>query len=80
MFNGVQINYNQNTTGERTLTLNATNSVRSDVDVTIAAAGADRKLNVVFNADAENGGLATGGGQISYSGNIYSNGGNPSTL
>ncbi len=76
MFNGVQINYNQNTTGERTLTLNATNSVRSDVDVTIAAAGADRKLNVVFNADAENGGLATGGGQISYSGNIYSNGGN----
>ena len=75
MFNGVQINYNQNTTGERTLTLNATNSVRSDVDVTIAAAGADRKLNVVFNADAENGGLATGGGQVSYSGNIYSNGG-----
>lgn len=75
MFNGVQINYNQNTTGERTLTLNATNSVRSDVDVTIAAAGADRKLNVVFNADAENGGLVTGGGQVSYSGNIYSNGG-----
>ncbi|MDQ7957776.1 MAG: filamentous hemagglutinin N-terminal domain-containing protein [Pseudomonadota bacterium] len=76
MFNGVQINYNQTTTGERTLTLNATNSVRSDVDVTIAAAGADRKLNVVFNADAENGGLATGGGQVSYSGSIYSNGGN----
>ena len=78
MFNGVQINYNQATTGERTLTLNATNSVRSDFDVTIAAAGADRKLNVVFNADAENGGLATGGGQVSYSGSIYSNGGNVS--
>lgn len=74
MFGGVEINYNQGV-GTRTLTLNATNSVRSDATAVIAAAGADRKLNVVFNADAENGGLVTGGGQVSYSGNIYSNGG-----
>lgn len=74
MFGGVEINYNQGA-GTRTLTLNATNSVRSDTTAVIAAAGPDRKLNVVFNADAENGGLATGGGQVSYSGSIYSNGG-----
>ena len=33
-------------------------------------------LNVVFNADANGAGAAVGGGQVSYSGPIYSNGGN----
>lgn len=75
MFSGVEIYYNQKTTGTRTFTLDATNSVRADNGVVIAAAGAGRALNVVFNADAEGGGQATGGGQISYSGSIYSNGG-----
>ncbi|MDM0039695.1 filamentous hemagglutinin N-terminal domain-containing protein [Variovorax sp. J22G21] len=65
----------------RTFRLDAHRSIRANGGTTISAytplgqptAGA---LNVVFNADANGGGLATGGGQVSYSGQIYTNGGN----
>jgi filamentous hemagglutinin family protein len=69
-----QINYTG--AGARTFTLEANRSIRSNAGTTIASSGGGGPLNVVFSADVNNGGSATGGGQISYSGSIYTNGGN----
>lgn len=72
-FDDAQINYTG--AGERTFRLDANRSIRSNTGTTIASSGSGGPLNVVFNADVNNGGTATGGGQISYSGSIYTNGG-----
>ncbi|AMM25089.1 hypothetical protein AX767_12480 [Variovorax sp. PAMC 28711] len=69
-----QILYNV-ATGTRTLTLDAHRSVRSNGGTTIASAGAGGPLNVVFHADANGAAAGVGGGQVSYSGDIYTNGG-----
>ena len=72
----VNINY----TGARgpvTLQLDAQRSIRSTgTGVVVQSSGAGGPLNVVFNADANNSGPTVGGGQVSYDGAIYSNGGN----
>ncbi|RYY98853.1 MAG: hemagglutinin, partial [Comamonadaceae bacterium] len=70
-----QIVYNV-AAGTRTLTLDAHRSVRANGGTTIAAYGAGGPLNVVFNANANNASPPPDGGQVSYSGNIYTNGGN----
>ena len=70
----VNINYSTNK-GPVTFQLDANRSVRGDAGTVIQSTGGGA-LNVVFNADVNNGGTATGGGQISYSGDIYTNGGN----
>jgi len=70
----VNINYSTNK-GAVTFQLDANRSVRGDAGTVIQSTGGGA-LNVVFNADVNNGGTATGGGQISYSGDIYTNGGN----
>ncbi|MCR6478589.1 filamentous hemagglutinin N-terminal domain-containing protein [Variovorax sp. ZS18.2.2] len=70
----VNINYSTNK-GAVTFQLDANRSVRADAGTVIQSTGTGA-LNVVFNADVNNGGTATGGGQISYSGDIYTNGGN----
>lgn len=73
--NNAQITYTG--AGERTFTLEAHRSVRSNAGTTIASYGAGAgPLNVVFTADV-NGSSSNGtdGGQVSYSGQIYSNGG-----
>jgi filamentous hemagglutinin family protein len=75
MFNGVRINYNT-ANGPLTFQLDAHRSVRGDANVVIESSGAGGPLNVVFNTDVNGGGAATGGGQVSYSGDIYTNGGN----
>ncbi|MET3442231.1 filamentous hemagglutinin family protein [Variovorax paradoxus] len=75
MFNGVRINYNT-ANGPLTFQLDAHRSVRGDNNVVIESSGAGGPLNVVFNTDVNGGGAATGGGQVSYSGDIYTNGGN----
>ncbi|RYF34772.1 MAG: hypothetical protein EOO26_03300 [Comamonadaceae bacterium] len=62
--------------GTRTLTLDAHRSVRSNGGTTIASYGDGGPLNVVFNANANNTSPPPDGGQVSYSGNIYTNGGN----
>ncbi|MEO5737277.1 MAG: MBG domain-containing protein, partial [Variovorax sp.] len=75
MFNGVRINYNT-ANGPLTLQLDAHRSVRGDANVIVESSGAGGPLNVVFNTDVNGAGAATGGGQVSYSGDIYTNGGN----
>lgn len=75
MFNGVRINYST-ANGPLTFQLDAHRSVRGDNNVVIESSGAGGPLNVVFNTDVNGGGAATGGGQVSYSGDIYTNGGN----
>ncbi|MDQ0572699.1 filamentous hemagglutinin family protein [Variovorax paradoxus] len=75
MFNGVRINYSA-ANGPLTFQLDAHRSVRGDANVVIESSGAGGPLNVVFNTDVNGGGAATGGGQVSYSGDIYTNGGN----
>lgn len=75
MFNGVRINYSA-ANGPLTFQLDAHRSVRGDNNVVIESSGAGGPLNVVFNTDVNGGGAATGGGQVSYSGDIYTNGGN----
>jgi hypothetical protein len=60
--------------GPLTLQLDAHRSVRGNSASVIASVG--DPLNVIFNADANGAGAAVGGGQVSYSGLIYSNGGN----
>ncbi|MET3516618.1 filamentous hemagglutinin family protein [Pseudacidovorax sp. 1753] len=63
-------------TGARTFTLNANRSVRSNAGASIASYGTGGPLNVVFNAAATTGSAAVGGGQVSWDGQIYTNGGN----
>ena len=75
MFNGVRINYST-ANGPLTFQLDAHRSVRGDANVVIESSGAGGPLDVVFNTDVNGGGAATGGGQVSYSGDIYTNGGN----
>lgn len=65
-----------NGTGARTLTLNANRSVRSNGQASIAAYGVGSSINVAFNAAATAGSAAVGGGQVSFDGQIYTNGGN----
>lgn len=60
--------------GPLTLQLDAHRSVRGNNASVIASTG--DPLNVIFNADANGAGAAVGGGQVSYSGAIYTNGGN----
>ncbi|WP_306171889.1 S-layer family protein, partial [Variovorax sp. KK3] len=69
----VQIEYSA-AKGPVTLQLDAHRSVRGNGASVIASIG--DPLNVVFNADVNGGGAATGGGQVSYSGDIFTNGGN----
>ncbi|MDR6853894.1 filamentous hemagglutinin N-terminal domain-containing protein [Variovorax guangxiensis] len=69
----VQIEYTGNK-GPLTLQLDAHRSVRGNTASVIASVG--DPLNVIFNADVNGAGAAVGGGQVSYSGAIYSNGGN----
>lgn len=71
--NNAQISYTGS--GERTFRLDAHRSIRSNAGTNIASSGTGGPLNVVFNADANNSAATTGGGQISYSGSIYTNGG-----
>jgi filamentous hemagglutinin family protein len=61
--------------GARTLQLDAHRSVRSNAGTSIVSAGLGGPLNVIFNADANNSGPEVGGGQVSYSGTLYTNGG-----
>ncbi|OUM02546.1 two-partner secretion domain-containing protein [Variovorax sp. JS1663] len=68
----VQIEYTANK-GPVTLQLDAHRSVRGNGPSVIASIG--DPLNVIFNSDVNGGGAATGGGQVSYSGSIYTNGG-----
>ncbi|GAA4347551.1 hypothetical protein GCM10023165_32500 [Variovorax defluvii] len=68
----VQIEYSANN-GPVTLQLDAHRSVRGNSASSIASIG--DPLNVIFNADVNGGGAATGGGQVSYSGTLYTNGG-----
>lgn len=70
--NSVRISHSG--TGQRLLSLEANRSVRSNADAVIASVGGP--LNVRMLADLNNDALATGGGQVSFSGAIYSNGGN----
>ncbi|WP_295541824.1 filamentous hemagglutinin N-terminal domain-containing protein [uncultured Pseudacidovorax sp.] len=65
-----------NGTGARTLTLNANRSVRSNGQASIAAYGVGSSISVAFNAAATAGSAAVGGGQVSFDGRIYTNGGN----
>lgn len=75
VFDDAQIFYSG--AADRTFRLDANRSIRANGPTTISAFGPGAgALNVVFNADANGGGLATGGGQVSYSGQIYTNGGN----
>ncbi|RZS33271.1 filamentous hemagglutinin N-terminal domain-containing protein [Corticibacter populi] len=74
MYAGTRIVYDQ-ARGQQTLQLQAHRSVRSDVDVVIESTGNGGPLHVIFEADANGGGAATGGGQVSYSGDIHTNGG-----
>ncbi|MDR6534996.1 filamentous hemagglutinin N-terminal domain-containing protein [Variovorax soli] len=60
--------------GPLTLQLDAHRSVRGNTASVIASTS--DPLNVIFNADVDGAGAAVGGGQVSYSGAIYSNGGN----
>lgn len=60
--------------GPLTFQLDAHRSVRANSGTSIGASG-NGSLNVVFNADANGAGAAVGGGQVSYSGTIYTNGG-----
>jgi filamentous hemagglutinin family protein len=69
----VQIEYSASK-GPLTLQLDAHRSVRGNTASVIASVG--DPLNVIFNADANGAGAAVGGGQVSYSGSIYTNGGN----
>lgn len=69
----VQIEYSASK-GPLTLQLDAHRSVRGNTASVIASVG--DPLNVIFNADANGAGAAVGGGQVSYSGAIYTNGGN----
>lgn len=60
-----------------TLQLDAQRSIRSTgTGVVVQSSGAGGPLDVVFNADANHSGPTVGGGQVSYDGAIYSNGGN----
>ena len=73
---GVNINYTA-ARGPVTLQLDAQRSIRSTgTGVVVQSSDAGGPLNVVFNADANNSGPTVGGGQVSYDGAIYSNGGN----
>lgn len=65
---------------DRTFRLDANRSIRANGGTSIAAydpvAGTPSgRLNVVFNANANNNAATTGGGQVSYDGTIYTNGG-----
>lgn len=65
---------------DRTFRLDANRSIRANGGTSISvfnlAEGAPAgKLNVIFNADANNNAAATGGGQVSFDGRIYTNGG-----
>ncbi|SIR55482.1 filamentous hemagglutinin N-terminal domain-containing protein [Pseudacidovorax sp. RU35E] len=71
--NAAQIVFNG--TGARTLTLNANRSVRSNGGASVAAYGVGSSINVAFNAAATAGSAAVGGGQVSFDGQIYTNGG-----
>lgn len=59
--------------GNRVLALSARRSVRSNNGAVIASVGGP--LNVTLTADVFNEALNTGGGQVSFSGSIYTNGG-----
>ncbi|RZJ20992.1 MAG: filamentous hemagglutinin N-terminal domain-containing protein, partial [Haliea sp.] len=77
-FDDAQIVYTG--TADRTFRLDANRSIRGNGATSIAAydpvAGTPSgRLNVVFNANANNNAAATGGGQVSYDGAIYTNGG-----
>ena len=79
VFDDAQIVYTG--AADRTFRLDANRSIRANGATTIAAydpaAGTPSgRLNVIFNADSNNNAVATGGGQVSYSGSIYTNGGN----
>lgn len=69
----VRIEYTGNK-GPLTLQLDAHRSVRGNAPSVIASIG--DPLNVIFNTDVNGAGAAVGGGQVSYSGAIYTNGGN----
>ncbi|RYZ08104.1 MAG: filamentous hemagglutinin N-terminal domain-containing protein, partial [Comamonadaceae bacterium] len=71
----VRIVYDQ-PLGPVTLQLDANRSVRSGDNVVIASTNQGGPLDVIFNADANGFGAAVGGGQISFGGSIYTNGGN----
>ncbi|MBT2303947.1 filamentous hemagglutinin N-terminal domain-containing protein [Variovorax paradoxus] len=71
----VQIEYSGNK-GALTFQLDAHRSVRGNGASVIASIG--DPLNVIFNADANGAGAAVGGGQVSFDGAIYTNGGNVS--
>ena len=72
----VNINYTA-ARGPVTLQLDAQRSIRSTgTGVVVQSSGAGGPLDVVFNADANHSGPTVGGGQVSYDGAIYSNGGN----
>ena len=68
----VQIEYSGNK-GALTFQLDAHRSVRGNGASVIASVG--DPLNVIFNADANGAGAAVGGGQVSFDGAIYTNGG-----
>ncbi|RST52777.1 filamentous hemagglutinin N-terminal domain-containing protein [Variovorax sp. MHTC-1] len=71
----VRIEYSGNK-GPLTFQLDAHRSVRGNGASVIASIG--DPLNVIFNADANGAGAAVGGGQVSFDGSIYTNGGNVS--
>ncbi|WP_218511987.1 filamentous hemagglutinin N-terminal domain-containing protein [Variovorax sp. dw_308] len=73
--NGAQILYTG--TGTRTFTLNANRSIQLNFGTAIASADGGGPLNVVLNADANNGAATTGlGGSVNvFNSQIYSNGG-----
>ncbi|MES2529844.1 MAG: filamentous hemagglutinin N-terminal domain-containing protein [Pseudomonadota bacterium] len=72
---GANINYTA-ANGPLTFRLDANRSIRSaSPNVTVQSSGAGDALNVVFNADANNSGPSVGGGQVSFDGAIYTNGG-----
>jgi len=73
---GVNINYTA-AKGPVAFQLDAHRSIRTNApNVVIQSSGAGGPLDVVFNANANGASTAVGGGQISYDGNIYTNGGN----
>lgn len=72
---GVNINYSS-ALGPLTLRFDAYRSIRSLArDVVVQSSGAGGPLDVVFNADVASNGPGVGGGQVSYDGNLYTNGG-----
>ncbi|RYZ08295.1 MAG: filamentous hemagglutinin N-terminal domain-containing protein, partial [Comamonadaceae bacterium] len=78
VFDDAQIVYTG--AADRTFRLDANRSIRGNGDTSIAAydpaAGTPSgRLNVVFNANANNNAATTGGGQVSYDGTLYTNGG-----